>query len=264
MITSSLPPELKVLIASGFLLGGGLFAQRYPADREADPLAVQTVAAQLSETPTAPTTPQERTSVATSLDEGSHFEPIQEYFNREENRERLLMSMSESDATSDVARTSEVEETPELDPGQYAGMNVEASQETMQRPDFMPFQRSTPVTMPPPNPAFFAERPSPPNLTGLSLSPDESVEVVPSTVVSPSTVQQSEFPANRITRNTAVAPIQETVARPIITPEPKVTVAKSDKNNSPVVLPVREPRGNIIVAPARTTILPNPQYPASL
>jgi len=262
MITSSLPPELKVLIASGFLLGGGLFAQRYPADREDESVAAQPVVTQHNKTPASPTSSQQPATMAMApgIDDGSRFEPIKDFVFPPESRERLLMSMSESGEIMNADRTFEVVETPVLDPGQYAGITVESSQETVLRPEYIPFQTS-PVTMPEPNPAFFADKPTPPDLPGLLLSSGKpkSDEIVPGTVVAPSAAIQSGVSTNRGVPIAIVAPVSTTLARPAIS-EPKATAdhrAVAANHNSSVIPPVREPRGNVIVTPARTRILPS-------
>ena len=263
MITSSLPPELKVLIASGFLLGGGLFAQRYPADREEELASPQTVVVKRNETPTSPTTSQEPTSMASGIDEGTRFDSIEQFVNDNDYGEWSYTSMSESGATMSVAQAFEIEETFELDPGHYGGtaigrtnMESTADQETAQIAEYIPFQPS-PVTMPEPNPAFFAERPAPPNLTGLSPLPGEfeSNVVIPRAVVAPSAVMQSGvLPASRVTPIATTVPGTTTMARPV-TQKPEAT---TDLQLSNIVPPPKELRGNVIVAPARTTILPNP------
>jgi len=258
MITSSLPPELKVLIASGFLLGGGLFAQRFPADRVEEPVVAQTVTVIRSETPTSPTTSKEPTSMTPGVEEGTRYAPIEKFVNDIESGEWSHTSMSESVAPTRTDRTSGIGETPELDPGHYAGMNVETSRETAQIPKYEPFQ-TTRITLPEPNPAFFAAKPSPPNLTGLSLSGvSESADIVPSIVVSPSAVMPSEVPANRISPITTDPPITKTLARPVVSPVPMATADFRPAHRTlPVVVPSGEPRGNVIVAPARTVILPS-------
>jgi len=268
MITSSLPPELKVLIASGFLLGGGLFAQRYPAEREEDPDAALPAVIQLSETPSSPTTLLEQTSTAPGIEEGSRFETIRDFVNPPESREWSRTSMPEPDTTRSAAGTFAVAETTERDREHYGGMTIPrsilesaAEQEIAQRPEYVPFQ-TAPVTMPEPNPAFFVERPSSPNLTGLSLSAGESessTAVIPGAVVAPSVVLQSGVSACRIMPTATATSLSTITARPV-TPEPHATAAdlRASNSGSPVVAPPREPRGNVIIAPARTTILPNP------
>jgi len=262
MITSSLPPELKVMIASGFLLGGGLLALRFPADREEEPVAA-TVVAQHSETPASPMTSQEPTSMAHGIDEESRFEPIWDFVNSTENSEWQRMALSESDATMSTTGASEFEETPTLDRESYDGMSVDrsdaASQEIVQVPEYIPF-RTTPVIMPEPNSAFSAVRQSPPNLTGLPLSVEPNAIVpstIPSTVVAPSAVMQAGVPANRITPIATSDPISATLGRPVI-PAPTVESDTRTANDiTPVVPPGKLSRSGVIVAPARTIFVPN-------
>ena len=276
MITSSLPPELKVMIASAFLLGGGLLALRYPAEREEEPDAAQPAVIQLSETPSSPTTLLEQTSTAFRRDESTRFAPIEIFVNDDEYRDWSHTSMPvPNPATTSIDRTPDPAETPLPDPVSYAGMSVDrrnadranwesaAEQETVQRPEYLPFQRTTAVTMPEPNPAFFAAMPSPPNLTGLppSSGGPESTDVnsrpvIPGALVAPSAVLLSGDNNRAVPIATAV-PARTVIARPV-TPEPKVAAdLRAANHNSSVIPAARESQGNVIVIPARTIILPN-------
>ena len=277
MITSSLPPELKVMIASGFLLGGGLLAQRYPADRTEDAVVARTAVTQRSETSASPSTPQEPSSVASGIDDDSRFVPIHDYFNSTEDRRELThhMSMSEpiqamDTGTGGVNVAPGVAETSELDREYYAGMVVDSTNlespavelETVQRPAYVPFQTTTHIAMPDPNPAFFAAKPSPPNLTGFPpLSGESETEnVVSRAIVSPSAIMQSGGIVSNPAPLASAPPVKTTVARPVI-PERKVaseTPRVTISHNPPAIAPAREPRSTVFLAPARTTILPNP------
>jgi hypothetical protein len=269
MITSSLPPELKVVIASGFLLGGGLLALRYPADREEEPVTIQTVVVNRNETPSSPTILPDQTLIAPRNDDVSRFAPIEKFVNEAEHSEWLPTSMTAVNATVSDDMSPGVVETPALDRNHYAGITVAnkdaESQETAQVPEYIPFQVTTPATRPEPNPEFVTAKSSPPDLIGLPRLTDESESIVPRAVVSPSALMQSGVSANRVrvapiaTANSASPTSMRTaIARPVVpvpgTPEP---IARPV---GPVTTPqTGTPQNNVIYAtPARTIILPNP------
>ena len=277
-----------MLIASGFLLGGVLLAQRYPADREDEPAATQTVVARRNETPASPPTPlptsQEPASMASRIDEGDRYEHIRDFVNGPESRELPRMSMAEPSPAIDADQTPRVEETPEPDRGHYADIpmnrtiakSAPAEQENVRRLEYQPFQMTTPITMPEPNPVFLAETPSPLNLIGLPLLSSESERgerdsaipsavnpsaAVPSAIVAPSAVLQPGEISNRVTpASTATSvttptPTRATLARPDV-PVSGTLESATHHVIPTVVSPAREPRSTVFVAPAKTIILP--------
>jgi hypothetical protein len=267
MITSSLPPELKVVIASGFLLGGGLLALRFPADREEEPVTAQTVVVNRIETSPASTVFPEQTWIASRNDKGSRFAPIERFVNDAEHSEWSPTSMTESNAVASDVTSFGVAGTPALDRNHYAGMAVDntdaTSQETAPLPEeYQPFQVTSTITRPEPNPAFFTAKPSPPNSTGLSPSAHAPESAIPSTVVSPSVLMRPGVPAIRVapvttTNSASPASTRTTMARPVL-PVPGTPESVTRPVSPVAVPPAGTPQSNVIyAAPARTIILPN-------
>ncbi len=301
MITSSLPPELKVMIASGFLLGGGLLALRFPADRnEEPPLVAQAVAAD-RDAPSLPTASQDSVSTAPGSGAGSFFATVDDFVSGTENRNVssgrtssggwASTSLSEhglvSNEPAQNVEASRVAELSDLARESYGGMTLgnasgvsaetranlqyapieAASEPPPPKPEYKPFQSAN-VTMPETNPAFFAELPSPPNLTGLT---PPSVELNATPPVLPSTTTTAARPVLPIpeAQPTGTTRIAAPVAVRVATPVSPLHTAQGSPVANPNAVPVTaqrttgsgisggQPQGDIFYAPARTVILPN-------
>ena len=248
------------MIAGGILLCGVLLALRYPADREEKLVAEQPLVAERNVPPSTPAMSQAETFVAPRSEAGERFEPIREFVNRDISSEWSSTSMSETGIAASGSEVPMTDETPGLDRDHYANISVNPlsplEQEITPQPVYKPFQVANPVTMPESNPAFFAERPSPPNLTGF---PDDG-ETLP--VISPSAEMLPIIITNRavpVTPSpvlpTATSPITATLARPVV-PVSSSQELRHPPIVTPVVANVRELRNEVISAPAKTTILP--------
>ena len=274
MITSSLPPELKVLIASGFLLAGGLLALRYPADHEPEePIVAQTVEGEHSAISTS-TTPPEQASLTSQRGVGGTFEPIADFVRNAGSQETtptrslsgdwVQTSMPESGNTpaSDSMSRHGVK-TSTLDRASYAEMPVNSTseQETPPKPEYRPFQVTSPMSMPDANPAFFAEPPLPPNLSGIGQASDVGAGIVisPSTTMTLGASVPRAIPVEtpRISPRATSPFSSTTLARPVI-PKSDTQESVRQLTGSPIVTSAEKPRGDVITAPARTVIVPNP------
>lgn len=265
MITSSLPPELKVMIAGALLLAGGLLALRFPVDRDEESTSLaQAVETESGLSESSPTMPVTLTSP------GSRFETVDEFVRRDvgvsgTTAERTsppsgwsYTTLSEPEpvatnfpenheaATSNETATlsyggisfggRSAESTAEREIMQYESLQ-QAVVESPPKPPYQPFQTTSSLTMPEPNPAFSTAQPSPSNLTELT-----QVVAEPGRIVSPSSVS---------------------VARPVMPSQTSVAVTPSAVENPvtvirPVVSGSRS-RDSVIYAPARTVIVPNRQ-----
>ena len=290
MITSSLPPELKVMIAGAFLLAGVLLALYFPADHaEESPSSALAAIAENNSSESSSTTPVTLASTGSSGGEGVRFEGIDDFVRRDlsvsetsTNRtqqsswSRTSMSEPTIDAEDHTAATSP-EPSPEpptdssyggipipernTEPStedrimQYTPLQVEM--ETPPKPPYQPFQ-ATPMSIPEPNPAFFAEPSLPSNLTSLAQIPAESQPVVsPSSVdVARPVVPFAAVPVAPIAM--PVGPVTSVTNPPVTAAvsTPTVRTAEPIRAAEPVVAS-RRSEGTVIYAPARTVIVPD-------
>ena len=286
MITSSLPPELKVMIAGAFLLAGVLLALYFPADHaEESPSSALAAVAENNSPESSSTTPVTLASTGSSGGEGSRFEGIDDFVRRDlsasetsasrtppSSWSRTSMPEPAVDTENHTAATSP-EPSPEPPTGSsYGGIPIperstepsaedrimqytplQAEIETPPKPPYQPFQ-ATPMNIPEPNPAFFAEPSLPSNLTSLAQIPAES-----QSVVSPSSANV----ARPVTAFAAVpvAPIATPVA-PVASAAVPVSTGASTQPAIAVraaepVVASRRSEGTVIYAPARTVIVPD-------
>ncbi|MCL2623891.1 MAG: hypothetical protein FWD31_09530, partial [Planctomycetaceae bacterium] len=200
-----------MMIASGFLLAGGLLALRYPADRESEtPATTAAVVVGRNVLPSSSPTLQEQASIASPSGAGSSFEPIEAFVRRTDRRDDMPThagsgdwyptSMSEPNDSANGGMSHNDAETRTLDRRTYAAMPVDSTleQTVPPMPEYRPFLVASPVTMPEANPAFFAEPPTPPNLTGLAKTSDIFGEAVPGHIISPSATTQPSVPVTGV------------------------------------------------------------------
>ena len=265
------------MIASGFLLGGGLLALRYPADHDEASIAAETVVVERSAV--TPASPLEQASIVSRGGAGDSYEPIASYVNRRAtptsraSGDWLQTSMSKPGDSDIGGMPPDDAETLTLDSASYAEIPVNPvpEQEILPQPEYQPFQVTTPITMPKPNPVFFEDRPSPPSLTGLMpvsdavsgtvsgnvISPSATIQSVPSITMQPGVPVSGTVPVGtpRVSPPGASRLSTTTRARPVIqvsdTQEPETR-----RVAMPVVSPGRNIRNDVITAPAKTVIVP--------
>ena len=270
------------MIASGFLLGGGVLALCYPANRETL-VAVQTVGAEQNATPSPQALSPEQASTAfhNELGSGSSFESIEDYVLRKNNsetrptsassRDWYLTSMSKPDNVTNGDLAADDIQTYSLDRTRYGNMPVEnANHEPQVISEYQPFRMTTPILMPEPHPAFSEEIPSPPNLASL----EQVFGTISGNVVSPSATMLSAVTVQPGIPVTGTSPVTEvsveqspatsptTIHFTTITARPIMPTAETQESGRrpigpPVVLPPDKFRDNTISAPARTVIVPN-------
>lgn len=306
MITSSLPPELKVIIAGAVMLGGCLLALRFPADRE-EPSSVATNPA-VAESNTHVSSSAAASDQATYGAPGDgvpRFESVDEFISRTDDPSRSRIGSSGSVA-SDTTRSgpislshspgwssttmstrASIPATPDtgstdmpadLSPTTYANIplndidvSAAASEaHAVPRPTYEPFRRTQPVTMPEPNPAFFSEHPSPPNLAPLSAPSQSSVEAQP--IVAPSAVAVPHYGTTSVSPTTpqpvtAARPVTPIAVPPITTspvtspttgatPATAVPIPRSSSYPATTAPSFPSAQGDVIIAPVRTIISP--------
>ncbi|MDR1382616.1 MAG: hypothetical protein LBJ67_02025 [Planctomycetaceae bacterium] len=211
MITSSLPPEWKVLIAGGILLGGMLVAFRFPAKRDLIQASVNAVRsletnANSSETAVA-STPNPTllpTSVATESEGRSAFVSSDDFL--DQNADVPVSVADYGFGTTAYRKPSETSVTASdnvsntLPHVSYGGWNIADSPNSAEKesqlplhsreiaaenqspeaalPSYIPFNPPL-ISQPPPDPDFFVDLPSPPTLAS-SLA--ESHALLPSSI----------------------------------------------------------------------------------
>ncbi|MDR1493818.1 MAG: hypothetical protein LBT05_14020 [Planctomycetaceae bacterium] len=203
MITSSLPPEWKVLIAGGILLGGVLLALRFPAKRDLIQASVNAVRsletnANSPETTFASTSnPIPSASAVIDGERGSTFVSSDDFlyqnadnsvsvadsgFDQTAYRERWETSATDSDNASNALSHADYGEfnengssnsAEEIELSQHSHKNIAEKQmtEILPQASYAPFNPPS-ISRPNPDPTFFADLPSPPTLiSSLTESP---------------------------------------------------------------------------------------------
>ena len=277
------------MIASAFLLTGGLLALYFPADLvEESPSSALVVVSENHLPESSSTTPTTLASTGSSDGVGSRFEGIDDFVhrdlsisaNRTQSPSWSHTSMPEPsvDTGNRTAATS-----PELSPEpstdlSYAGISITGRstapsaedrgmqytplQAEIEKPPKLPYQpfQATPMSLPEPNPAFFAESPLPSNLSSLVQIPAESQQVI-----SPSSVNVAR-PVTSFGVPLVATPVPPIV--PVTNPPAAVAVSMPTETVTAIrsattvhtaepVVASRRSEGTVIYAPARTVIVPD-------
>ncbi|MCL2625001.1 MAG: hypothetical protein FWD31_15165 [Planctomycetaceae bacterium] len=245
-----------MMIASGILLCGCLLALRYPSNREEEFFVAQTVEADDNIKPSSLTSTPDQASVASRNDEERRFASIDDFIRDDRTADQRSDNFGFSHTTMTEPDVSETE-TFRQERMYYADMPVNPTVEipnTEPSPPYQPFQMIESVTLPEQNPAFFAELPAPPNLTGLmAASGSFSGNVIsPSAMMQPDMIPPAFAATNVTVSDLGVPPMISTttiVARPVV-PTTEIQSEKIATVGTPGTVPVVKPKNSVIFSPA--------------
>ncbi|MCL2346808.1 MAG: hypothetical protein FWC50_00965 [Planctomycetaceae bacterium] len=279
MITSSLPPEWKVSIASVVLLAGGLLALRFPAEH--DVMHDHVARTQpMHRTPTVQESARQPSdAVSSSYDHASRDHASTQYMTADdfaesgESEDSLrsgTVSPSSSSPSSSSAKPdrfavltdspTEPANLSNLPPSDYRTMSYHDQSVPTDSglknklPEYKPFESALPMSKPEPNPAFASAASAPPpilfSVIPVSVIPESASLQSPMLQAPGSTTESAVLPNHGAPKEIRVLPARNIgyVARRNDFLEPE---NRSDKVDNPF------PRRNVISARGNAVILPD-------